>query len=128
MQRDQSTSTKTAKQLLDQSAIDLSDRHHLRLEQMTTNAVAHFSNKRRRYFRQLSIPVAMAGSVLFALWLWWPLRQPAGVQNDPSMAKVSPSDVVVPEWVMDTSVPMSLLNHMAFYDWLAKQEDKQNHG
>jgi len=72
--------------------------------------------------------LAMTASVMFVVWLWWPLKHVSAPQSIPLVAVTSTPNTGVPEWVTDTSIPLSLLNNMAFYDWLAKQEDKQNRG
>ncbi len=139
MKHKQSASSKTAKQLLDQSTIEISQRHRVRLEQMTMQAVAHRSRQHREKrqspkqprsnkYRPFAFPLAMASSVMFVLWLWWPLQQTTAPQNNPAVVAISPSNTGVPEWVTDTEIPISLLDNMAFYDWLAKQKDEQNHG
>lgn len=153
MKNDQSDSNaminKLVKQRLSQSEKDLGDRHHARLEQMTVNAVAQYrnnnslknnslkntisanyknSNNRHIYIRPLTFPLALAGSVLFVFLLWWPDGQQDVTENKPTVANGLPSNAVMPEWVLDTSVPVSLLINPAFYDWLDKQADKHNHG
>jgi len=136
MTHDQSTSTMTVKQLLDQSATTMGERHRLRLEQMTVQSVAHYSTLSstlsstlpQRNYRPFALPFAMAASLMFVFWLWWPLKHETTPQSIPVVAVTTTPNAAVPEWVTDTAIPISLLKNMKFYDWLAKQEEKQNRG
>jgi len=132
MKHDQSTTTTTVKQRLDQSAAAMGEKHGLRLEQMTLQAVARYTEKPQNNYRQFAvpfaIPLAMATSLMFVVWLWWPLNDTTAPQGIPPVAVTASSKAGLPEWVTDTTIPLSLLNNMEFYDWLAKQTENQNHG
>ncbi|MFV2057274.1 MAG: hypothetical protein ACC707_12450 [Thiohalomonadales bacterium] len=138
MKSKQADHNKKIKIILDQAAQNLSTRHAARLDKMTENAEAYYIDKKQHRHRlwhqyqfkynHLTLPIVMASSALFVLWLIGSNWQGTRLHNDPIVASTPLVDTAVPGWVLDTKVPISLLKNSAFYDWLAEQEEANKHG
>jgi hypothetical protein len=116
---------------LDQLAQHLEQKHHRRLEAMTRAALqtqqpaARLSWLHPAWMKPLrlrsattAMVTALAASIALAAVLLAFL---------PEKSPTPPTTLAtLPDWVKDTDVPFTLLENMAFYDWLSQQPTAQS--
>ena len=117
MKKHNTTTKRSPSAVLDDEARRLACRHEDALQRMTAEALAQAKRPAHRGSWWLALPVASVMMMLVAGLLVW--------QGDrletPVMAKVDPA--ALPEWVLDDSAPVTLLENIEFYAWLAEQGD-----
>ena len=99
----------------------LTQKHTHRLHRMTQEALESRQNKRFQFvWVKPVLATAFSILLLVAVMLFKVPenpQQPVG-QSASIMAKL-------PEWVTDTQVPLSLIENLEFYEWLAQQPNQQ---
>jgi hypothetical protein len=104
--------------VLDDEARRLAQRHEDALRRMTAEALAQAKRPAHRGSWWLALPVASVMMMLVAGLLVW---QGGGQPETPAMAKIDPA--ALPAWVLDDSAPVTLLENIEFYAWLAEHGD-----
>ena len=95
----------------------LADKHHSRLVKMTQEALQPQENIWRSLWMKPALATAFSLLLVTSIVI---LNSP-----EKQTGSVTP-DVNLPEWVTDTEVPLTLIENLEFYDWLAQQpENKQ---
>ncbi|WP_287600046.1 hypothetical protein [Thiothrix sp.] len=103
---------------LDQFAQRLARKHQVRLEAMTRSALqvqpatARLSWLHKAWMKP-AMATAFAASLALAAVLLGYLPEKKAIEPAAFAA--------MPEWVKDTEVPLTLLENIAFYDWLSQQ-------
>lgn len=107
---------------LDQLAQRLEQKHRRRLEAMTRSALQtqrpapHLQWLHTAWMKPAMVTAFAASLALAAVLLGYL----------PEKQAIEPATVAaMPEWVKDTDVPLTLLENIAFYDWLSQQSPAQ---
>ena len=108
---------------LNQQAEALASRQQARLEAMTAIAVtgATVSWSAERFRWGVTVAVALSVAVIFMVVLTQPAKQPS------QLATVQ-SQSLIPEWVSDDAVPVSLLENMDLYVWISQHPSEEIQG
>ena len=117
-----------AKEYLDKRQELLARRHRLHLQAMTREVLA---SRLQAHWQRRFIwfkPAMAAAFASVAVLLLAPLMVAKLSVDTPhtQYAQSKPGDSMnLPEWVTDTDVPLTLIENLEFYDWLAKQPDSE---
>jgi hypothetical protein len=124
MNRQTPTTRGDPKSILDQRAGLLASRHEARLRAMTNQAVAQAGTSQKPGYRRFSAATAaLALTVVIAATVI--LFKP-GTEQPPQMATAE--QLNIPDWVEDDTVPVSLLENMELYVWIARQSAAEIQG
>ncbi len=107
-----------ASQILDHKAEQLAQRHQRRLTEITEAAVAATPRCRRSHWLAPQPALAFA-TLSIAVLAWWVVPS-ADNEISPGSA---PQMAAIPNWVLDETVPLELLESPEFYRWLAEQPE-----
>ncbi len=118
MNDDRNDRRATPAELLDRRARALAARHERALQRMTVDALARARPPRRRAGAWLAVPAAALGMALMAAVVVW-----RGGERSAAPPLAQAPDDALPAWVLDDSAPVSLLENLDFYVWLAEQGD-----
>ncbi|HEB63011.1 MAG TPA: hypothetical protein ENJ07_00870 [Gammaproteobacteria bacterium] len=108
----------TPKELLNQKAEQLAQRHRRRLDEMTEMALENSLQNRFNWLRPQPVLALATFAVVVSTYSLFSTTE----HSLPPSAHHSANQVAaLPDWVMDDQVPLALLESPEFYDWLAKQ-------
>jgi len=110
---------KKPNEYLDQCAQRLAEKHHRRLQKMTREALDALPKKRAvRWHKPVFVSVFSLFIITTTLFLQ-NAKEPATLANN-----LHRLPTTLPAWVMDTETPDTLIEHLDFYDWLARQTNQ----
>ncbi len=102
------------REYLDQRKQQLTQKHQRRLQRMTVEAI---QSREHSWHIPWKLVMASAFSIM--------LIATTAFLKKPETEQPSQPDMSLPAWVMDTEVPLTLIENLEFYDWLAQQPDNQ---
>ncbi|HHL18547.1 MAG TPA: hypothetical protein ENJ33_02305 [Thiothrix sp.] len=111
---------KKPNEYLDQCAQRLAEKHHRRLQAMTREAINTLPKKRRSLWQKPVFVSAFSLFIISTVLFLQNAEEPETLSNN-----LLSQPVALPAWVMDTETPDTLIEHLDFYDWLAKQTEHQ---
>ncbi len=116
----------TPNEHLDQHEQALAKKHQQRLRAMTQEAL--YPQQQPWHASWVKPAMVTAFSVLLVSTVIF-LKAPVSINPNTDSAippQSMPLSMPLPEWVMDTDIPLTLIENLEFYDWLAQQpEEKQ---
>jgi hypothetical protein len=102
----------TPNEYLDQHTQRLAKKHQRRLQTMTFEAIDSLPKKRRSIWFKPVLASAFTVAIIATTLLLQNTEKPIVA-------------TALPAWVMDTETPVTLIENLDFYDWLAQQTEQQ---
>lgn len=106
---------------LEQRGQALAQKHHRRLQKMTHQALESQQTKHSRWIKPT---MATTFSLLLITTVVFLYKQDN--QHNNALEKHVSTTQPLPIWLIDTNVPITLIENLEFYHWLSQQTDKQH--
>jgi len=113
---------KTPNQYLDQHTQHLAKKHHQRLQTMTFQALDILPKKKSSVWIKPTLASALTLAIIASTFF----LQDTEKRTTEIPTTVAVTLPVLPEWVLDTKTPDTLIENLDFYDWLAQQTENQS--